>query len=228
MDLKALHNITYGVYVITSKANERINGQAANTVFQISSEPATLAVSINKQNFTHGLIKESGLFAVSVLPEETPISLIGQFGFKSGRDVDKFEAIRYETTENGIPYLTEDDSLAYIEAKVIQEVDANTHTIFIGEVTDAKVLRDGKPMTYAYYHQVKRGTTPPTAPTYIKDERRVDMGDIYECTVCGYRYDPAKGDPEHSIPPGTSFEDLPDDWVCPVCGATKDQFEKVE
>ncbi len=228
MDLKALHNITYGVYVITSKANERINGQAANTVFQISSEPATLAVSINKQNFTHGLIKESGLFAVSVLPEETPISLIGQFGFKSGRDVDKFETIRYETTENGIPYLTEDDSLAYIEAKVIQEVDANTHTIFIGEVTDAKVLRDGKPMTYAYYHQVKRGTTPPTAPTYIKDERRVDMGDIYECTVCGYRYDPAKGDPEHSIPPGTSFEDLPDDWVCPVCGATKDQFEKVE
>ena len=228
MDLKALHNITYGVYVITSKANERINGQAANTVFQISSEPATLAVSINKQNFTHGLIKESGLFAVSVLPEETPISLIGQFGFKSGRDVDKFEGMKYETTESGIPYLTEDDSLAYIEARVIQEVDANTHTIFIGEVIDAKILRDGKPMTYAYYHQVKRGTTPPTAPTYIKDERRVDMGDIYECTVCGYRYDPAKGDPEHNIPPGTSFEDLPDDWVCPVCGATKDQFEKVE
>ena len=228
MDLKALHNITYGVYVVTSKANGRINGQAANTVFQISSKPATLAVSINKQNFTHGLIKESGLFAVSVLPEETPISLIGQFGFKSGRDVDKFEGMKYETTENGIPYLTEDDYMTYIEARVIQEVDANTHTIFIGEVIDAKILRDGKPMTYAYYHQVKRGTTPPTAPTYIKDERRVDMGDIYECTVCGYRYDPAKGDPEHNIPPGTSFEDLPDDWVCPVCGATKDQFEKVE
>ena len=150
MDLKALHNITYGVYVVTSKADGRINGQAANTVFQISSEPATLAVSINKQNLTHGLIEKSRLFAVSVLPEETPISLIGQFGFKSGRDVDKFEGVKYETTENGIPYLTADDSLAYIEAKVIQEVDANTHTIFIGEVTDAKVLREGKPMTYAY------------------------------------------------------------------------------
>ena len=228
MDLRALHDITYGVYVVTSKADGRINGQAANTVFQISSEPATLAVSINKQNLTHGLIEKSRLFAVSVLPEETPISLIGQFGFKSGRDVDKFEGVKYESTENGIPYLTADDSLAYIEAKVIQEVDANTHTIFIGEVTDAKVLREGKPMTYAYYHQVKRGTTPPTAPTYIKEERRVEMGDIYECTVCGYRYDPAKGDPEHSIPPGTPFEELPDDWTCPVCGATKDQFEKVE
>ncbi len=228
MDLKALHDITYGVYVVTSKADGRINGQAANTVFQISSEPATIAVSINKQNFTHGLIEESRLFVVSVLPEETPISLIGQFGFKSGRDVDKFEGINYETTENGIPYLTAADSLAYIEAKVIQQVDADTHTVFIGEVTHAKVLREGKPMTYAYYHQVKRGTTPPTAPTYIKEERRVEMGDTYECTVCGYRYDPAKGDPERNIPPGTPFEELPDDWTCPVCGATKDQFEKVE
>ena len=158
MDLKALYSISYGLYLITSKDGDQINGQIANTVFQISSDPPTIAVSINKQNLTNDFIKKSGLFAVSVLREETPISLIGQFGFKSGRDMNKFADVNYRTTPRGLPYLV-DDALAAIEAKLIQDVDAGTHTIFIGEITAAEVLKQGNPMTYAYYHQVKKGST---------------------------------------------------------------------
>ena len=228
MDLKALYSISYGVYVVASKDGDRLNGQIANTVFQISSEPPTIAISINKKNLTHEFIKKSGLFTVSILEETTPLSLIGQFGFKSGRDVDKFADVKYELTPNGVPYLV-DNTLAYIEAKLIQDVDAGTHTIFIEEIIGAEVLKQGNPMTYAYYHQVKRGSTPPSAPTYHKDkkEKRSNDMDKYECSVCGYVYDPAEGDPENGIEPGTPFEDLPDDWVCPVCGAGKDEFEKV-
>ncbi|MGB4043805.1 MAG: flavin reductase [Thermacetogeniaceae bacterium] len=229
MDLKALYSISYGLYVIASKDGGRLNGQIANTVFQISNEPPTIAISINKQNLTHEFIMKSRLFTVSILDEETPLSLIGQFGFKSGREVDKFSEIKYELSPQALPYLV-DNILAYIEAKVIKDVDAGTHTIFIGEITDAEVLAQGSPMTYAYYHQVKRGSTPPAAPTYNKDKKEEKRGngmDKYECTVCGYVYDPAEGDPESDIEPGTSFEDLPDDWVCPECGVGKDEFEKI-
>lgn len=228
MDLKALYSISYGLFVIASKDGDRLNGQIANTVFQISSDPPTIAISINKQNLTHEFIMKSGLFTVSILDEETPLSLIGHFGFKSGREVDKFSEIKYQLTPQGLPYLV-DNTLAYIEANVIKDVDAGTHTIFIGEITGAEVLKQGNPMTYAYYHLVKRGSTPPAAPTYIKDnkEKRRNGMDKYECTVCGYVYDPAEGDPENGIEPGTSFEDIPDDWVCPVCGAGKDEFEKI-
>ena len=228
MDLKALYSISYGLFVIASKDGDRLNGQIANTVFQISSDPPTIAISINKQNLTHEFIMKSGLFTVSILDEETPLSLIGHFGFKSGREVDKFSEIKYQLTPQGLPYLV-DNTLAYIEAKVIKDVDAGTHTIFIGEIIGAEVLKQGNPMTYAYYHQVKRGSTPPSAPTYHKDnkEKRSNGMDKYECSVCGYVYDPAEGDPENGIEPGTSFEDIPDDWVCPVCGAGKDEFEKI-
>ncbi len=232
MNLSVLHSISYGLYVITSKDGERINGQIANTVFQISNDPPTVAVSINKQNLTNEFIKNSGLFAVSILSEEAPLFLIGQFGFKSGRDVDKFAGVNYHTTAQGLPYL-EEGTLAYIEVKVVQEVDAKTHTIFIGEVTAAEALKKGNSMTYAYYHQVKKGGTPPAAPTYIKGEDSGSStgsgtGGKYECTVCGYVYDPETGDPENSIPPGTAFEDLPADWTCPVCGEGKDVFKATD
>jgi len=226
MDLKALHSISYGLYVITSKNGGHINGQIANTVFQISNDPPTIAVSINHENLTNAFIKKSGLFAVSVLSQEAPLSLIGQFGFKSGRDVDKFMGVNYRTTLKGLPYPV-DDILAFIEARVIQTVDAGTHNIFVGEITQAEVLKRGNPMTYAYYHQVKKGSTPPSAPTHIKENERRNGMDIYECTICGYKYDPADGDQENDIEPGTPFEELPDDWVCPVCGAGKDAFEKI-
>ena len=105
----------------------------------------------------------------------------------------------------------------------------SAHTMFIGEVVAADVLKEGEPMTYAYYHQVKRGSTPKTAPLYIKEKKEaVSKMAKYRCTICGYIYDPEKGDPDGNIEPGTPFEKLPDSWVCPVCGASKDRFEKVE
>jgi len=224
---KALHQISYGLYIITSRMGERHNGQVANTVFQISSDPVTIAIGINKNNLTNQFIRESKLFTVSVLAQDAPLSLIGNFGFKSGREVDKFKGVNYETGGSGIAYITE-GTLAYLEAEVIGEVDAGTHHIFIGKVTEAEVLKDGSPMTYAHYHKLKKGEAPKIAPAVVEKENagKNKMG-TYVCSVCGYIYDPAVGDEENAIPPGTSFENLPEEWVCPVCGVGKDRFEKV-
>ena len=228
MNPKALHKLSYGLYVVCSKKGDRLNGQIVNTVIQITSEPPTIAVSINKQNLTHEFIMQSKVFTASVISRDAPLFFIGHFGFKSGRDIDKFEGINYKLGETQAPVVI-DNALAYLEAKVIQEVSVGTHTIFIGELVGADVIREGEPMTYAYYHQVKRGTTPKAAPSYIEErkEARPKMAK-YECTVCGYIYDPELGDPDGGIKPGTPFEEIPDDWVCPVCGASKDQFEKIE
>jgi flavin reductase (DIM6/NTAB) family NADH-FMN oxidoreductase RutF len=170
MNLKALYNLGYGLYVVCSRKGDKFNGQIANTVIQVTSEPPAVAVCINKTNLTHEFIEESRVFTASVLSQDTPLSFIGNFGFKSGRDTDKFEGINYITGETQAPIVT-DNSLAYLEVRVTQEVDVGTHTIFIGELVGADVLKEGEPMTYAYYHQVKRGTTPRTAPSYIEEKK---------------------------------------------------------
>ena len=228
MNLKALYKLGYGLYVVCSTKGGRLNGQIANTVFQITSEPPTIAVSINKNNLTHEFITESKVFTASVLSQDTPLSFIGHFGFKSGRDIDKLEGINHKIGETQAPVVT-DNTLAYLEARIVQEVDVGTHTIFIGEVVGADIIKEGEPMTYAYYHQVKRGTTPKTAPSYVEEKKvGVIKSPKYECSVCGYVYDPELGDPDGGIKPGTPFEEIPDDWVCPVCGAAKSDFEKEE
>jgi len=228
LDSKALYNLSYGLYVITSKKESRLNGQVANTVFQISSEPVTIAISLNKNNLTNEYVRESKLFVVSVLSQDAPLSLIGQLGFKSGRDTDKFNGVNYLLSQNGIPYLA-DNTLAYIGARVISEIDALTHTVFIGEVTEAEILKEGTPMTYAYYQQVKKGSVSKNAPTYIKNqvqETASGKAGKFVCSVCGYIYDPETGDPDNGVPAGTPFEKLPPDWVCPVCGAAKSEFKE--
>ncbi len=228
MNLKALYSLGYGLYVVSSRKGDRLNGQIANTVFQITSEPPTIAVSINKTNLTHEFITASKVLVASVLSQDTPLSFIGHFGFKSGRDIDKFEGINYKVGETQAPVVT-DNTLAYLEARVIQELDVGTHTIFVGELVGADVLKEGQPMTYAYYHQVKRGTTPKTAPSYV-EQKKVEAikAPKYKCTVCGYVYDPELGDPDGGIKPGTPFEEIPDDWVCPVCGAAKSEFDRID
>ena len=167
MNLKALQRLSYGMYVVCSKKGDRLNGQIANTVIQITSEPPIIAVSINKNNLTHEFIKESKVFTASILCQATPLSFIGHFGWKSGRDIDKLEGINYKIGKTQAPIVL-DNAVAYLEAKVTQEVDVGTHTIFIGELVDAEALSEDASMTYDYYHQVKRGTTPKTAPSYIK------------------------------------------------------------
>lgn len=227
MNLKALYQISYGLYVVGARRGDKLNGQIANTVVQVTSEPPAISVCINKGNFTHDFIKESRAFTASVLSKDTPLSFIGQFGFKSGRDTDKFEGVNYKIGETQAPVIL-DNALAYLEAKVIGETDVGTHTIFIGQVVAADVIKAGEPMTYAYYHEVKRGGTPKAAPSYVEERKEVKKAVAkYRCTVCGYIYDPEAGDPEGGIKPGTPFEELPDDWVCPVCGMGKDVFEKV-
>ncbi|MGD9143346.1 MAG: flavin reductase family protein [Dehalococcoidia bacterium] len=166
MDLNALHKLGYGMYVIGSYKGDKLNAQIANTVFQITSEPPTVAVSINKSNLTHEHIKASGVFTVSVMCRETPLPYIGGFGFKSGRDTDKLADVQYKIGETGAPVIL-DHATAFMEVEVLQDVDVGTHTIFIGKVVAAEVLSDEVCMTYDYYHQVKRGTTPKTAPSYI-------------------------------------------------------------
>ena len=170
MDIKALHKIGYGLYVITSKKDGRFNGQIANTVFQVTSQPPTIAVSINRNNLTWEFIKQSRVFSVSALCEATPLTFIGRFGFKSGRDTDKFEGLNYKTGETGVPIVL-DNTVAYLEARVTQEMDVGTHTIFIGELVNAEVISDETCMTYDFYHQIKGGKTPKTAATYIEEKK---------------------------------------------------------
>ncbi len=227
MNSKALYSISYGLYVVSSVKGEKINGQIANTVMQICSEPQVIAAVINRGNLTHEYISSSKVFTASILSKDTPLNFIGGFGFKSGRDVDKFAGINYKPGSTKAPVVL-DNTLAYLEIQVTNQLDVHTHTIFVGQLVDADIIKEGEPMTYAYYQQVKRGTTPKSAPSYVPDKKedKVKM-DKYQCSVCGYIYDPEKGDPDGGIKPGTRFEDIPDDWTCPVCGASKDQFNKI-
>ena len=227
MDTKALYKISYGVYIVCSVDGDKINGQIANTVIQAASEPPTIAVSINKDNLTHEYISKSKMFTASILSQDAPLTFIGNFGFKSGRDVNKFEGINYRTGTTGAPVVI-DNATAYLEVRVTKEIDVGTHTMFIGELVDAGVLSEDTVMTYEYYHQVKRGTTPKSAPSYVEKKEEKSGMKKYECSVCGYVYDPEEGDPENGISAGTAFEDLPDDWVCPICGASKEDFREVD
>jgi flavin reductase (DIM6/NTAB) family NADH-FMN oxidoreductase RutF/rubredoxin len=228
MNRAALHKISYGLYVITSGQDGRYNGQIANSLFQVTSTPAMIAISINKDNYTHGLIRLSRKLVISILAEEAPMTFVGLFGFKSGRDVDKLQSIKVKTGVTGVPIVL-DYSVGYVEVQVENELDCGSHTIFVGRVVDADVVGSGEPMTYSYYQKVRGGKSPKNAPTYAPEETvkpTVTAAARYVCSVCGYVYDPAAGDPDNGIAPGTRFEDLPESWTCPVCGAEKSKFEK--
>jgi len=233
MNPKALYKISYGLYVVASKNADKFNGQIANTVIQTTSDPQMISVCLNKQNLTHEFVQASKVFAVSILAQDTPLEFIGRFGFKSGRDVDKFEGLQPIFGVTGAPIVL-DHAMAYLEAEVVDSMSAVTHTIFLAKLVNAEVVKeDGEPITYAYYQMVKRGKSPKTAPTYQKPEPPKETPkpeakavQKWRCTVCGYIYDPAVGDPDGGIKPGTAFEDIPDGWTCPVCGAAKSQFEK--
>ena len=171
MDPNVLHNLSYGMYIVSSYKADKMNGQIANTVFQITSEPATVAISLNKKNLTHEFVECSCRFAVSVISEDAPLAFIGKFGFKTGRTEDKFKEVNFKKLASGCPLVT-DYAICYIEAEVIGKLDCGTHTLFLGQVTDSQMLKPGTPMTYEYYHIEKRGTTPANAPTFIRGEKR--------------------------------------------------------
>ena len=233
LDITALFSLTYGVYLVTSRHNDMKSGFICNTVIQVTSEPAKIAFAVNKDNYTHQCIEKSGKLAVTVLEKETPIEFIGRFGFKSGRDTDKFAGTSIREGVTGCPVVIE-NAVSVFEAKVTDSVDARKHTLFIAEVVAAERVKDAKPLTYAYYREVKKGKAAKNAPTFRgkfettpaseETSKRKSPMKKYICDICAWEYDPEKGDPENDVPPGTAWEDVPDDWVCPVCGAPKDNF----
>lgn len=207
MDKTAFFNLSYGVYLCTTWDEGRPTGCVANSAMQITSSPATIAISINHDNYTCKCIKDCGHFAVSILAEDNDPLLIGKFGFRSGESVNKFEDTPYEV-RGKLPVPNE--VLSWFSCKVISAMETSTHTVFLGEVIDAGNLKQGEPMTYSYYHKVLKGKTAPKAPTFVEEPSEQTQNKKV-CGVCGYVFE---GD----------FDALPSDWACPVCGVGKNQF----
>lgn len=198
VDNNALFKISYGLYVLTAKDGEKDNGCIINTAQQITNSPNRICVAVNKANFTHDMIVKTGVFNISVLTESTPFEVFKHYGFQSGKDTEKFfgEPLR---TENGVAYVG-GVSNAVISGKVENIVDSGTHSLFIAEVTEAKILNDENPVTYDYYF----------ANIKPKPQKQEKKG--YVCKICGYVYE---GDP------------LPEDFICPLCKHGAEDFEKI-
>lgn len=232
IDIDALFKVSYGLYIVCSGDKARGNGYISNTVFQVTSEPPRFATCCSKQNHTADIIRSTGSFSVSVLHNETPTEIFTRFGYKSGKDSDKMSGMEIRYGESGVPIVM-NDTIAFLECRVDQTLDVGTHLMFIGELVQAEVINDkASPLTYEYYREVKKALAPKNAPTYVDKSK---LGKVKEstgspkhkCTACGYIYDEEIGDPLNGISPGTRFEDIPDHWVCPVCGTEKEDFIEI-
>ena len=219
MDKTIFRDISYGMYIVTTKDKNNKNvGCVINTLTQITSNEPIISISLNKDNYTNSAIKDNKIFAISILSIDTKKEIIGTFGYHSSKDIDKFSNINYEITNN-IPII-KDNTTGYLIVELINIIDCNTHDIFIAKVLDTKKISNIEPMTYKYYHENLKGTSPKNAPTFIGEEQKeVSTSNKYQCSLCGYIYD----DNEEKI----KFEDLPDDWKCPLCGAPKSLFNKI-
>lgn len=202
VDTKALFKLSYGLFLLTSRLGEKHNGCIINTVTQITADPITLSVAVNKQNYTHDMIMKSGKLNISVLTESTSFDLFKHFGFQSGRDTDKFDGFTdVAESKNGLYYLTQ-NCCAVLSCKVVHTVDCQTHTLFIVSLDEAITLSDENPVTYDYYHKHIKQTAPK------KEEGKKG----YVCKICGYVYE---GEP------------LPEDFICPWCKHPASDFEKL-
>ncbi len=166
VDRKAFENLSYGLYIVTSRDENRLNGQIVNTVIQVTSEPPRVAVIINKKNLTHQYLSKSKLFAVSILEESAPMTFFGPFGFRSGRDYDKLSRVQFKEGSTGCPLVTQ-NCLSILETKIIDEIDVGTHTVFIGNVVSSEVLKEGAPLTYRFYRENLKGRSSQNSPTYV-------------------------------------------------------------
>jgi len=173
MDKKTFSKLEYGVYIVASGNRECQNAFIATTVMQVTSDPAKIIVVCNKNNFTANMIRDTKVFSASVLKQNYKPTTVGTFGFRSGRDCRKFERCTdYIFGENTQTPIVLEDCLAWFECKLTDEVDAGTHIIFIGEVLDARIIAENEtPLTYSYYHEVKRGVTAKNAPSYMSGGR---------------------------------------------------------
>ena len=205
MNKKAMYAISYGLFVLTARTGEKDNGCITNTVAQVTSEPNRISVAVNKNNYTCGMILESGCFTASVIAQNATFDLFKRFGFQSGRDVNKFEGYgATQRAENGTLIVTEGTN-AWISAKVEQSIDLGSHVLFIASVTDMEVLSDVPSATYSYYQdQIK--------PTPEAVGKTPEGKTIWRCRICGYEY---------------VGEELPEDFICPICKHPASDFEKV-
>ena len=223
IDQTAFHSLSYGLYIIASRAGETRAACVANTFQQVTSSPLQVSVTLNKENATTRVVQEAGRFTASCLSQDAAMELIGTFGFHCSDDRDKFAEWEAAEDAAGVPYVAE-QCVARFSARVVQTLDVGTHIMFVGEVEEAERTCSGDPMTYAYYHQVKGGKTPPKASSFLPDDLQTASASkggpeaatpkfAWRCTVCGHiEY----------------VDELPDDFVCPVCGVGKDMFEKIE
>ncbi len=200
-----MYKLSYGLFVVTSRNDVKDNGCITNTVMQVTSDPNRISVAINKANFTHDMVKESGKLAVSVISKEADFELFKRFGFQSGRDVDKFAGfVDYERSESGLLYVTKGTN-ALIGATVEQSFDLGTHTLFIAAVNELEVLSGAGSCTYEFYQS---DIKPAPAAQAAKSEGKT----AWRCRICGYIYE---------------GEELPADFVCPLCKHGAADFEKI-
>lgn len=211
IDKKALYALTYGLFVLTAKEGEKDNGCIVNTVQMLTSDPTRVVVFVNKSNYTEGMIARTGEFNVSILQKDTPFALFKNFGFSSGKDVDKFAGRVYPRTENGLYYIYE-NSNAMLSCKVVGMHDYGTHTLFVGEVVEAKTLSSQKSLSYeTYLAEVKPQTKPAPKASAEKASESAPAVEKWVCKVCGY---------VHEGP-------LPEDFICPWCKHPASDFERV-
>ena len=204
MDIRTMDKLTYGLFVLTVCHNGEDYGCIINTAVQISSSPNRISISLNKGNFTHDILLESGNFTVSVLSIDSDFELYKQFGFQSGRDTDKFkEFSNVKRVQNGTLVVTKGVN-AYLSGTVVQTVDVGSHTLFIADVTDMQAIADTPSATYAYYHSNIKPK---------KSKKANNTQTVWRCKICGYEY---------------VGEELPEDFICPVCKHPASDFEKIE
>ena len=217
MNKQIFKDISYGMYLVTTiDENNKNTGCIINTLTQITSVNPIISISLNKNNYTNSAIKINKLFAISILSVDTPKELIATFGYYSSRDIDKFKNINYEINNN-IPIIKE-KTCGYIIAETINIVDCDTHDVIIAKVLNTNKTFNLEPMTYKYYQEILKGTSPKNAPTYI-EEVSTTPSNKYKCSLCGHIYDDSKEK--------IKFSELPEDWVCPLCGAPKSMFNKI-
>lgn len=200
MDKQALFDVTYGLFVLMAREGEKDNGCIINTVMQVTELPFQMTIAVNKENYTHDMIHRTKEFNLSILDQTTPFKTFEQFGYQSGKEIDKLAGVSIKRSDNQIAYLT-DHSCAYISCKVTQEIDLGTHTLFIATITEATKLSSVEAVSYTYYQ------------TNIKPKPESTEKKGWRCVICGYIYE---GD------------ELPPDYVCPICKHGVSDFEKLQ
>ena len=219
MNKKAMYKLSYGLFVLSTKLGDKDNGCITNTAIQVTSEPNQIAFAVNKANLTHDMLLESKVFNISILSEDASFDIFKRFGFQSGREVDKYEGYAlgkdYAVADNGITYTLEGTN-SYISGTVEQTVDLGSHTLFICKVTGMDVLSDVPSVTYEYY---QNNIKPKPQDIAVGDKvGTIEKGEtsegttVWRCVICGYEW---------------VGEELPDDFICPICKHPKSDFEKI-